>query len=521
MNPHRILAAILALCVAGLPASRAADRPHPGAPPAVPRGAIHISFDFAVPEGFLALVRGRVIDDDSLNAWVDLPGNSEILRIGALEGSLSREQLRENLWHAVLGHGERTGRGVGSLAVESLDSLESLVLRLKAMRARIERAVQSSVEPFLPATIDSVDAIVRFHLGGGWSGRSSDDIYVSMSFLGRFSEPRLLGIESLVAHEVVHLIHGKVSPLPADGMTAEALFGAALAQVHAEGIARHVEYELLQAGAPDGTFAEFARWQCDSGLAGFANAFRNVDRIREACMRQKDMDGCRSLIRRGISRGGSIYATGHGMARAIEQALGRSILAGTLQRGPGAFFELYLQAARMLPGLPVPGEGFSGDLTAADRALEDRRRLWDLERAASRLHAAGDYAGAAEILGRVLGLSPRNAAAAYNLACALARDGREREAVEWLRKSIEFGYSDFEHLAADPDLQPLRGREDYRSLFGSDGGPGESSAPNSSMYQATSAGSTLSGFSAPLSARIAASESAALNSLTVAVAAPR
>ena len=125
----------------------------------------------------------------------------------------------------------------------------------------------------------------------------------------------------------------------------------ALAQIHAEGIARHVGYDLMKDLPMQGDYAATIRAQHEADLGSFDRAFHVIARLRDTCVVHVDMPACRKMIRDGLQRDATIYATGHGMARAIEHALGRKTLAETLVTGPVRFFELYEQATRMLPVL--------------------------------------------------------------------------------------------------------------------------------------------------------------------------
>lgn len=60
---------------------------------------------------------------------------------------------------------------------------------------------------------------------------------------------------------------------------------------------------------------------------------------------------------------------------------------------------------------------------------------------------------------------PRDPVARYNLACSYALLNHNRPAVEALRKAIELGYSDVEHLEQDSDLEGLRKDPAYRRLL--------------------------------------------------------
>ena len=67
-------------------------------------------------------------------------------------------------------------------------------------------------------------------------------------------------------------------------------------------------------------------------------------------------------------------------------------------------------------------------------------------------------------LSRILGPS-HPGEVAYDLACAYARQGKEREAISELRRGLSLGYRDQEHMAADPDLDSLRDDPDYLRLM--------------------------------------------------------
>jgi len=64
------------------------------------------------------------------------------------------------------------------------------------------------------------------------------------------------------------------------------------------------------------------------------------------------------------------------------------------------------------------------------------------------------------------GVSPETGAVLkYNLACYQARLGNQRTALWWLRQALEAGFSDYDHLQNDPDLESLRATAAYRELL--------------------------------------------------------
>jgi len=66
---------------------------------------------------------------------------------------------------------------------------------------------------------------------------------------------------------------------------------------------------------------------------------------------------------------------------------------------------------------------------------------------------------------KALELEPDNYIAMYNMACVRSLQNRIDEAIEWLRKSIDAGYDDFEWMEKDSDLDNIRKDERYQELI--------------------------------------------------------
>ncbi len=77
----------------------------------------------------------------------------------------------------------------------------------------------------------------------------------------------------------------------------------------------------------------------------------------------------------------------------------------------------------------------------------------------------GRYAEAEEEFQKVLGIDPENDVAHYNLACTYSLWGKFGPALEHLRLSIEYGFTDFDHIGRDPDLDPLRKDPRFQPLI--------------------------------------------------------
>ena len=76
-----------------------------------------------------------------------------------------------------------------------------------------------------------------------------------------------------------------------------------------------------------------------------------------------------------------------------------------------------------------------------------------------------EYDKSIETYRKYLELKPNDEIALYNLACAYSLAGKKAEAVEYLRKSVEAGYSNFDHIKRDTDLDNIREEEGYKKLF--------------------------------------------------------
>jgi tetratricopeptide (TPR) repeat protein len=77
---------------------------------------------------------------------------------------------------------------------------------------------------------------------------------------------------------------------------------------------------------------------------------------------------------------------------------------------------------------------------------------------------AGDTATALEHLRRALADSPDSDHAHYIMSVALASKGDQGQALEHLRQAIGLNPENRALARQDPDLEPLRGSEDFREL---------------------------------------------------------
>ena len=66
---------------------------------------------------------------------------------------------------------------------------------------------------------------------------------------------------------------------------------------------------------------------------------------------------------------------------------------------------------------------------------------------------------------KLVKLQPENATARYNLACSLALSKRKTDALRVLAEAIQLGYSDYEWMSQDPDLESLKNVGEFKVLL--------------------------------------------------------
>lgn len=119
-----------------------------------------------------------------------------------------------------------------------------------------------------------------------------------------------------------------------------------------------------------------------------------------------------------------------------------------------------LSVARELASLRESG-GPDGEAAADLLELE----ALSLEQAGLVLLGARRYEEAAQCLTLAASVQPGSARLHYNAACALARTGRQREALAFLEKAVALGFRDRTLAERDADLSSLRKMEAFEALL--------------------------------------------------------
>jgi tetratricopeptide (TPR) repeat protein len=66
---------------------------------------------------------------------------------------------------------------------------------------------------------------------------------------------------------------------------------------------------------------------------------------------------------------------------------------------------------------------------------------------------------------KLVKLQPDNATARYNLACSLALSKRRADALRALSQAVKLGYTDYDWMSQDPDLESLKNASAFKSLL--------------------------------------------------------
>jgi len=66
---------------------------------------------------------------------------------------------------------------------------------------------------------------------------------------------------------------------------------------------------------------------------------------------------------------------------------------------------------------------------------------------------------------KLVKLQPENSTAHYNLACSLALSKRKADALRALQEAINRGYTDYDWMSQDSDLQSLQSSPGFKELL--------------------------------------------------------
>jgi tetratricopeptide (TPR) repeat protein/fumarate reductase subunit D len=193
----------------------------------------------------------------------------------------------------------------------------------------------------------------------------------------------------------------------------------------------------------------------------YAKAWNNLGNIRAGA---GDLEGARECYERALAvepeDGRAYYFYGKLLLSEgdVDGAVEKFELAVRYQPNfSSAWYELG-NVARDAGDLEQAREYYEKAAYFEPTALDVRHRIAEVS------HQMGDYA-AAEREYRIILKITEDPRARYNLACALARQGRVDEAIAELTRAVELAPGRYRAMAArDEDLASLRGRPDFETL---------------------------------------------------------
>lgn len=94
----------------------------------------------------------------------------------------------------------------------------------------------------------------------------------------------------------------------------------------------------------------------------------------------------------------------------------------------------------------------------------DRRYVEALQLLGDNYTRRGRFKDGLQVDRRLARLCPEDPLVHYNLACSFSLTEEFRKAAHALRKALQSGYRDFEHLRRDSDLEPLRQTNLYAAI---------------------------------------------------------
>lgn len=106
------------------------------------------------------------------------------------------------------------------------------------------------------------------------------------------------------------------------------------------------------------------------------------------------------------------------------------------------------------------------ELSPAAKAIRgDPQQVRQLHTQASRLHNQKQYAQAIAVYRQLLALAPDDATALYNVACGYSLLNEREDAVDYLERAVLAGFSNFQHIRSDSDLDNLRTESGYLRIL--------------------------------------------------------
>jgi hypothetical protein len=326
-----------------------------------PAGNIRIAFDDSALRTLLDLIAAKDSSDASLEKWLDLPANKAILSVGERQGDLTRAQLKANAKAVIEGTAtprEQPRGDIGRLLVTRPEEYRQMLNILAATSGARSERIAVRLRQFLPREVEkeAITPTVYLHLGGDWDALNvNGDIYLNVAFWHDYNKPGWDGLNMIVAHEAMHTVQNRAYGNPEAQDDGDGAFLTALSKIQREGTARYVETETDPDPYEEYSYGFFYRAVDYERLRSFGADMALLAPVADACYPTFDKEKFAQAFTAGINAGGPFYDVGHGIAKVIDEKMGRKALLETVRRGPKDFYTKYLRLCdrdKSLPRLP-------------------------------------------------------------------------------------------------------------------------------------------------------------------------
>ncbi len=317
--------------------------------------SITITIDDTAVSSLISLIDKHDDSEASIAAWMKLPANLELLKVGSDEADLLPQELHDNVKAVIDGVAtERTQprQSMGRVLLSPLSDYKQMLADLHAHAHEWLTRCANRDAMYCPDGI-TVNQTVYLHVGGDWDAINKDgSIFVNMAFFHDYFRPSWEGIDSIISHETFHAIQNKAFGNPEESDSGQSAFLTALSKIQREGMARLVENDADETGYQAYTYGFYFRAVNAEALRNFSKVIRELEPLHASCFPVFTPDKFKLLVQQGLNSGGDYYTIGYGIARAIEQFSGRTELIRTVRAGPLGFFGDYLRLTFTHPDLP-------------------------------------------------------------------------------------------------------------------------------------------------------------------------
>jgi hypothetical protein len=260
------------------------------------------------------------------------------------EQNLTRARFRQNAIDEINGAATPQNQpptDIGCLWMSSIQDYTAMLDGFDASTdARVKR-IAARLAEFSPPRVH-IKETVYLELGGDWDAvNDHGTIYVNIRFWHDLYRPGWDGINMIVAHETMHSVQNVAygNPEAQDGSTPA--FLTLLSKIQREGTARYVEYDTDPEAYRNGTYGFYERAISTESYRSFPKDINMLEDVYKACYPSFDHDKFVDAYQNGMDTGGPFYDVAYGIAKAIDERLGRPALIDTVVRGPKQFYTVY------------------------------------------------------------------------------------------------------------------------------------------------------------------------------------